>query len=476
MKLLTFFKLTKLFSLKHQNLPKNFQHFEQNDETVISMDYYSSTLRKSIKKPLPVQTVKNYAKELISVFSYLHQNKQFHGNVSPDSILVQKFSSHSSLIIYGYDILKSDVEKDENTIYKPKKENISEKFDVFSIGVLIYQLLTNKMNPIHEHLEKDENFMKKILAKKDVQLVDFIFQSTKLNTKERASIDDLKRIFEKDNDLESILKSKKINFEKLEESMKKKKGFISDRYLNPKTFEGQEFVDYIIKEHNFTIEESLNLGDLMISKNLIRSIQPHNFRNDGSIYRFISQENGIDMNLEKKDSNNDNHKLPFYFLGDFEKSNLLEKIEKEKGILIAVCSEEQDKCEIGMKSWNVNVQTISDPECILAQRYHMLTSKPNFLVSKFHKKGLISESGSIVLKQNEIDTKEDKEIKWFDFEQQQEILYHHTDPDYKIRVDLIDIFEKIVFKKLNNEMIENSKVKSTGNLILKGISFLNKKK
>jgi len=97
-------------------------------------------------------------------------------------------------------------------------------------------------------------------------------------------------------------------------------------------------------------------------------------------------------------------------------------------------------------------------------------------VSKYHKFGIISESGVIFLKKNEMNTKEDLEINWFDFENKQELLYHNVDSDFTYRVDLQDIYEKIVKKKLKNEEIDDLKVKSTGNLMLKGIGFSKKKK
>ena len=259
------------------------------------MDYYSSTLRKILQKPIAIQNIKNFTKELISGLSFLHSKKIIHGNLSSDVILVQKFSNHSSLIFYGFDILKTEeIEKKENLIYKP----------------------------IEEFIEKDENYIKKTLSKKDVQLVDFIFQSTKIKENERASLDDLKKIFEFDNDIESILSTKKINFDKIEQSMKKTKFFIQDRYLNPKTFEGEEFINFIIKEFKFTIEESIKLGDLMISKNLIHSIPSTNsMKNTTSLYRFVSDENLLDLSfkLGKKDNKNDDHKLVQYI------DNLIEK-------------------------------------------------------------------------------------------------------------------------------------------------------
>ena len=144
--------------------------------------------------------------------------------------------------------------------------------------------------------------------------------------------------------------------------------------------------------------------------------------------------------------------------------------------MIAICSEEEDRCKSGKLSWNVSIEMLSDPECILANRFHMLISKPSMFVSKYHKFGIISESGVIFLKKNEMNTKEDLEINWFDFENKQELLYHNVDSDFTYRVDLQDIYEKIVKKKLKNEEIDDLKVKSTGNLMLKGIGFSKKKK
>jgi serine/threonine protein kinase len=292
------------------------------------MDFYGMTLRKLLTKSQTVQNLKNMTKELISGLKYLTLNNVFHGNLSPDVILVEKVSNTTTLIISGYECLKFK-ELDKNSEYIPLNEELDEKFDVYSLGIIVYQMLTNNFKPIREFIEKDEKFILKSLSKKDPLLVEFIYQSTKLNKNERSSVDELSKIFENESNLETILKSKKSSLEKIEETLRKKKGFVTDRYMNPMTFEGNQFVDFILREFLITIEESINLGNLMISQGLMNPTQSMNsFKNDSSLYRFTNDEKSInfeEISLKKKGNEHDDDPLV---------SNLNGLLEKHKFVAI----------------------------------------------------------------------------------------------------------------------------------------------
>jgi hypothetical protein len=161
-------------------------------------------------------------------------------------------------------------------------------------------------------------------------------------------------------------------------------------------------------------------------------------------------------------------------LTSIENSNLAQQIEINGGILISICGEEENRCISGKKSWKLSFDILSDPQCILAKRFHIYVSKANFYHAKFHKNGYFSESGIVFLRKNEEGESESPEINWFDVEAKQEILYHWTSLEFQSRVDFNDIYQNIITKKLNNEIVTKVTSKSTGNLIFK--IFSKKKK
>jgi serine/threonine protein kinase len=117
------------------------------------------TLEKHLSEisgPLPEEKAFNWFGEILKTFDYSHQKKDFGGAVHPKHIWItpdfqMKIDYLTLSEVYAKEVLKNN---DKNLIstFSPERlegKSVDEKSDVYSLGVLLWQMLTGK-NPYQD--------------------------------------------------------------------------------------------------------------------------------------------------------------------------------------------------------------------------------------------------------------------------------------------------------------------------------------
>lgn len=119
--------------LIYYNLSKNYILYEYIDGV-------------SIQKIKDKTYKKFYLLQLADAINLLHSKKIIHCDIKPANILISK----NKLYLIDYGISKFVGEKNFSgtirycSVEQLKKENASEWFDIYALGILIYELFTNK--------------------------------------------------------------------------------------------------------------------------------------------------------------------------------------------------------------------------------------------------------------------------------------------------------------------------------------------
>ncbi|CAD8126526.1 unnamed protein product [Paramecium sonneborni] len=160
-------------SLEHPSILKIHDHFENRAQSYIVMDLArGGTLEQGLKKleePLPFLTVKVIFRQIVEAIKYIHQQGFMHRDLKPSNILLKKpmnlkqFSLKAqqdpNIVISDFGV-SSEI-KDEMDVAKycgsfgfmapeifdcEENKNVSydEKCDIFSLGCILYRLITNK--------------------------------------------------------------------------------------------------------------------------------------------------------------------------------------------------------------------------------------------------------------------------------------------------------------------------------------------
>ena len=142
--------------LDHPNIIKLHDYIENEKYIYIIMEYCKyGDLRYFLKgKPISEFKTQIIMKQLISALKYLYNNKVFHRDLKPQNILV---SSKCIIKITDFGLAKKEIEENKlseticgSPIYMApeiiKKKKYNNKADIWSIGIIFYELLTGK-NP-----------------------------------------------------------------------------------------------------------------------------------------------------------------------------------------------------------------------------------------------------------------------------------------------------------------------------------------
>lgn len=148
-------------SLRHPNIIKIFDIFEENNTAYYVMDYVEgSSLQQMVKEngPLSSDKILKYVREIGSALDYIHTQKIGHYDVKPGNILIDSSTDDSVLIDFGLSKQYND-EGDEQTSslighsngYAPVEQyNQSEKLtfspttDTYSLAATLYFLSSGK--------------------------------------------------------------------------------------------------------------------------------------------------------------------------------------------------------------------------------------------------------------------------------------------------------------------------------------------
>ena len=152
---------SRLAALRHQNLVRVYDSFEENCTVYYVMDYIKGeSLREKLNREgvLQESLVMNYLNQLISALQVVHQQNIWHLDIKPENIMVDKQDK-----VYLVDFGASKHIENSGTLttssmlsytpgYFPPEQsattmrNIGAWTDIYALGATLYNLLT-KLNP-----------------------------------------------------------------------------------------------------------------------------------------------------------------------------------------------------------------------------------------------------------------------------------------------------------------------------------------
>jgi len=146
-----------MYSLSHENIVKLFNHFEDDNNIYLIIDYAPggqlwNKLQKAPGKRLPEKEVALYVKDLVSALEYLHGKGIIHRDIKPENLLIDG-KGHLKLADFGWsNYFKSDAQRTTfcGTLDYLAPEMVESghqhdhMVDIWAVGVLVYELLTGK--------------------------------------------------------------------------------------------------------------------------------------------------------------------------------------------------------------------------------------------------------------------------------------------------------------------------------------------
>ena len=195
-----------LKSLNHRNIVK-IKSYNEVDNFIDIIMYYSGKSLESIKKNLSKKEIKIIIKNVLEGLQYLHNKNIIHCDLSPSNILVKDINLGKVYICdFGLSvdhnheyILPIGNMIGNNKFMAPEilmMDKLSNKSDLWSVGIIVYYLLTNNYpfrcineSNIVEKLNKFNNsqFNKNKLTSEEF---DFIKNLLVLEPTKRMSIND----------------------------------------------------------------------------------------------------------------------------------------------------------------------------------------------------------------------------------------------------------------------------------------------
>ncbi|MEB3101235.1 Stk1 family PASTA domain-containing Ser/Thr kinase [Ferviditalea candida] len=217
-------------SLSHPNVVSIYDVGREQDIHYIVMEYVEGTnLNEKIKEhaPLQVEEAVHIATQICDALDHAHHNQIIHRDIKPHNILIGK---NGRVKVTDFGIARaataSDITQTGSVIgsvhyFSPehaKGVSQGEKSDIYSLGIVMYQMLTGRLpflgeSPISvalKHLQEDVEEPRKVNPMIPQSVENIILKSMRKNPEERyASARDML------HDLETCLLPQKLNEPKI---------------------------------------------------------------------------------------------------------------------------------------------------------------------------------------------------------------------------------------------------------------------
>ncbi len=137
-----------LSNLSHQNILRIHGAGADDAKLVIVMDYaQGGSLADRLVKPLEWRDARKLMLQIAHGMDFAHKNNIVHGNLKPANIL---FDRDENLRIADF-ALMPNVEKNAVNWYQAPERRKSKQADIYSAGIIFYQLLTNRIPTFDTH-------------------------------------------------------------------------------------------------------------------------------------------------------------------------------------------------------------------------------------------------------------------------------------------------------------------------------------
>lgn len=149
-------EISSLKILYHPNIVKIYDTIETNDKLIVIMEYCKNgSLREYFNNRTHFNTkeVSRFFDDIINSINHCHKNNITHGDIRPEKILLDE---HDRIRLSGF--ANSCINESQNSITQPifshsgysspevlqNAQSSPFKADMWSLGVLFYELITNK--------------------------------------------------------------------------------------------------------------------------------------------------------------------------------------------------------------------------------------------------------------------------------------------------------------------------------------------
>jgi calcium-dependent protein kinase len=195
-----------LSNLDHPNIVKYFGAFEDNYYVHIVMEYlkgYDLYKIISLKKynGFDEKDMCEIILQLLKALSFIHSQNIIHRDIKPENILFANKRDYSTLksIDFGLATMTNKDSKSVGTPFYMAPETIdghsNERSDIWSVGVIVYQMLTGKYafnaekgENLYEKIKHDEIDMQPLIESNcSEEAKDFICKCLKKNYLERMT-------------------------------------------------------------------------------------------------------------------------------------------------------------------------------------------------------------------------------------------------------------------------------------------------
>ena len=276
-------EVSVLKKTNHNNIVKLYDFYETSSEIYIIMEYIKGgtlkTYMKKNKENLNENTTKKIIFYLLNAINYLHKLKIIHSDIKPENIMFQNEEDISTLKLIDFGLSSFNNKENEYCgtflymapeILFNNKKLLTNEIDIWSVGIIMYQLLNKNIHPFFNKFELKKN---KIFHKKD-----FLLENLKNYEKSN------KLIFHNENYISR--KAKNLLFNLLQ--IKSKNRIQSNLALNHIWFDDLNIKNYYLLDLNKKIFSEDDLKIINKGKKIFLTLI---FLNQIKNHFFIKDEN-----------------------------------------------------------------------------------------------------------------------------------------------------------------------------------------